>query len=150
MNNVIDLNKYKVFVEAITAGPANDLTSFMNACDRLDANYELFEGEPEMRHGPDVNVPLVLNSAMGMSGEAGEFSEIVKKVVFHGKLYSDEVRTHLIKELGDVIWYWTNACRALGVDPNEVIQRNVTKLEARYPGGTFEAYASENREHGDI
>ncbi len=150
MNKTIDLNKYTEFVDAITAGPANDLTAFMNACDRLDANYELFEGETEMRHGPDVNVPLVLNSAMGMCGESGEFSEIIKKIVFHGKPYTEGTKAHAIKELGDVIWYWTNACRALGVDPNEVIERNVTKLSDRYPGGEFDPHYSENRAHGDI
>lgn len=149
MNNKdIDLNKYTEFVKAITAGPANDLTTFFNACDRLDANYEEYDGK--MQHGPDMNVPLAINSAMGLSGESGEFSEIVKKVVFHGKLYSGEVRQHLIKELGDVIWYWTNACRAIGVDPNEVIERNVAKLEDRYPGGHFDTHHSENRVSGDI
>ena len=49
-----------------------------------------------------------------------------------------------------MIWYWTNACRALGLDPNEVIANNVTKLESRYPGGKFNAEYSENRKEGDV
>jgi len=120
------------------------LTSFMNSCDSLDANYE------NGKHGPDINVPLVITCAMGMSGEAGEFSEIFKKVIFHKKPFTEETLAHASKELGDVIWYWTNACRALGLDPNQVIADNVTKLEARYPGGKFDAAFSEKRAEGDV
>ena len=150
MTKQIDLNKYTTFVEAITSKESNDLTSMMNSLDRIDANYLAIEGGASMKHGPDVNVPLLLTGAMGMCGEAGEFSEIVKKLVFHRKDLTTEVHEHLVKELGDVIWYWTNTCRALGVDPNVVIARNVAKLEARYPGGKFNAFAAENRAEGDV
>jgi NTP pyrophosphatase (non-canonical NTP hydrolase) len=142
----IDLNKYSEFVEAITSKESNDLTSLMNSLDRLDGNYEDSDGT----YGPDVNVPLVLTAAMGMCGEAGEFSEIWKKIVFHRKPYTEEIKAHASKELGDVIWYWINACRALGLNPNQVIADNVTKLEARYPGGKFSADAAQNRAAGDI
>jgi NTP pyrophosphatase (non-canonical NTP hydrolase) len=142
----IDLNKYKEFVSAITSKASDDLTTFHDSLDRLDANYD----DNTNSHGPDINVPLYITCAMGMCGEAGEFSEIAKKVIFHGKPFTDETLAHAVKELGDVIWYWTNACRALGVDPNEVIALNVKKLEARYPGGTFSAAASETRAVGDI
>lgn len=143
---MIDLNKYTEFVSAITSQASNDLTTFINSLDRVDANYD----DTQDLHGPDVNVPLLLTGAMGMCGEAGEFSEIVKKVLFHSKPLTEEVHAHLIKELGDVIWYWTNTCRALGVNPNDVIALNVAKLEGRYPGGTFSAAASETRKEGDI
>ena len=134
---MIDLNKYAEFVEAITSPASNDLPSFINSVHRVEVNS-------------DVNVPLLLTGAMGMCGEAGEFSEIIKKVVFHGKELTQEVHDHLVKELGDVIFYWTNTCRSLGVDPNDVIAANVTKLEARYPGGKFSAERSDKREIGDI
>ena len=143
---MIDLNKYTEFVSAITSQASNDLTTFINSLDRVDANYD----DKQDLHGPDVNVPLLLTGAMGMCGEAGEFSEIVKKVLFHSKPLTEEVHAHLVKELGDVIWYWTNTCRALGVNPNDVIALNVSKLESRYPGGTFSAAASETRKEGDI
>jgi NTP pyrophosphatase (non-canonical NTP hydrolase) len=142
----IDLNKYTEFVEAITSKESNDLTSFMDSLDALDANYD----DKTDTYGPDVNVPLLLTSAMGMCGEAGEFSEIFKKVVFHRKPFTEETHAHAVKELGDIIFYWTNACRALGVDPNDVIKGNVDKLSARYPGGVFSAERSENREVGDV
>lgn len=146
MTEKIDLNKYTDFVEAITSKESNDLTYFMNSLDRVDGNYDATQDQ----HGPDVNVPLLLTGAMGMCGEAGEFSEIVKKLVFHRKDLTTEVHEHLVKELGDVIWYWTNACRALAVDPNDVIALNVKKLEARYPGGAFSAFSADNRKEGDV
>ena len=54
------------------------------------------------------------------------------------------------RELGDIMWYWMNACNALGLDPNDVVDENVRKLEARYPGGSFDAHYSENRKEGDL
>jgi NTP pyrophosphatase (non-canonical NTP hydrolase) len=149
MSNV-DLKKYSEFVEAVTSKPSNDLTTFMNRLDSLDANYEAYGSEGEYMHGPDVNVPLLITGAMGLCAESGEFTEVVKKALFQGKPLSEENVFHLERELGDVIWYWINACRALHLDPNDVIAENVNKLKARYPGGTFDVYSSENRAMGDI
>jgi NTP pyrophosphatase (non-canonical NTP hydrolase) len=144
----IDLNKYKDFVEEVTSSPSDDLTTFMSTLDRLDANYELFDGE--MKHGPDVNIPLLITACMGLAAESGEFIEIPKKIIFQGKALTDEAVFHMKRELGDVMWYWINACRALNLDPNEVIAENVKKLESRYPGGSFNPYYSENRKDGDL
>ena len=144
----IDLNRYSEFVEKVTSEASNDLTTFMNTLDRIDANYELFDGE--MRHGPDVNVPLLLTAALGMAAECGEFCEIPKKIFFQGKALNQEAVFHMKRELGDVMWYWINACRALDLDPNDVIAENVKKLESRYPGGHFDPHYSENRQPGDL
>lgn len=146
----IDLNKYQDFVEAVTSGESNDLTTFMNRLDRLDANWEVFEEGQPSRHGPDINVPLLITAGLGLGSEAGEFQEIVKKLLFQGKPLSEETHYHMCRELGDVIWYWVNACRALDVDPNKIISMNVDKLKARYPGGEFDPYYSENRQAGDL
>jgi len=146
----IDLKKYEEFVEAVTSETSNNLTTFMNRLDRLDGNWETFGENGEHMHGPNVNVPLLLTGAMGLSSETGEFMEIVKKMLFQGKPLSDETLFHLKRELGDVIWYWINACRALDLDPNEVIAENVKKLESRYPSGSFDPYYSENRKAGDL
>ena len=134
----IDLIKYTQFVDAITSDESNNTGSFVRSIQDLQMD------------NLDINVALLMTAAMGMGGEAGEFSEIVKKLVFHRKPLTDEIRTHLAKELGDQIWYWTNACRAIGVDPNQVIADNVTKLQSRYPGGVFSAERAENRAAGDI
>jgi NTP pyrophosphatase (non-canonical NTP hydrolase) len=144
----IDLNKYQDFVEGVTSQASDDLTTFMDTLDRLDANYEVFDGE--MKHGPDVNLPLLITACMGLAAESGEFIEIPKKIIFQGKALTDENVFHMKRELGDVMWYWINACRALRLDPNEVIAENVKKLESRYPGGSFNPYYSENRKEGDL
>ena len=146
----IDLKKYQEFVKAVTSDASKDLTTFMNRLDRLDGNYEAYGPNGEMQHGPDANIPLLLTAAIGMGAEAGEFMEIVKKMLFQGKPLTEENLFHMKRELGDVMWYWANACNALDLDPNEVIAENVRKLEARYPGGSFDAHYSENRKEGDL
>jgi NTP pyrophosphatase (non-canonical NTP hydrolase) len=146
----IDLDKYSEFVGAVTSQESQDLTAFMNRLDRVDGNYEAYGPDGEMQPGPDCNVPLLLTSAIGMAAETGEFCEIPKKIFFQGKNLSEDARFHMKRELGDVFWYWINACRALNLDPNDVIAENVRKLEARYPGGNFDPYYSENRQQGDI
>ena len=141
----IDLNKYKTFVEAVTSKESKDLTTFMSRLDEVDGNYH-----GDGVHGPDINVPLVLTAAIGMAAECGEFCEIPKKMFFQGKPLTEETLFHMKRELGDIMWYWINACNALRLDPNDVIAENVRKLEARYPGGHFDAFYSENRKEGDI
>jgi NTP pyrophosphatase (non-canonical NTP hydrolase) len=142
----IDLDKYSEFVSVVTSKPSNDLTTFMTRLDELDGSYD-FETHT---HGPDINVPLLLTGALGLAAETGEFCEIPKKMFFQGKPLTEENLFHMKRELGDIMWYWINACRALRLDPNDVIDENVRKLEARYPGGKFDAYYSENRKDGDL
>lgn len=78
--------------------------------------------------------------AMGLCGEAGEASEIIKKYIFQGV---DLDRSKLIKELGDVRWYLEVLCICLNTDINQVEQLNVAKLRTRYPEGfTSEASAT--------
>lgn len=136
MNNV-DLNKYTDFVNAVTSKPTNDTNAFIERLQELQAME-------------NINPSLLLNASIGLASEGGEFSEIVKKMFFQGKPFTEDNRFHMKRELGDIIWYWTNACRALGYDPNEVIAENVSKLESRYPGGTFDVHYSENRKPGDL
>ena len=134
--NKIDLNKYQDFVAAVTSEESNNSKDMKAAVDRLEES--------------GVNVSLLLTGAVGMSAEGGEFMEIVKKCIFQGKPLNEETQFHAKRELGDIMWYWINSCRALNIDPNDVIAENVRKLEARYPGGSFDAYYSENRQDGDI
>jgi len=146
----VNLNEYSKFVKAVTSNESNDLTTFMNQLDRLDGNYESYGPDGEMQHGPDFNVPLLLTAAMGLSSETGEFNEIVKKCMFQGKKLDASTLFHLKRELGDVVFYWINGCLALNLEPNEVIAENIRKLKARYPGGKFDVYHSENRKDGDL
>ena len=137
MSKQIDLNKYQDFVDAVTSDASNDVAVMIKRLQDLDAE-------------PNLNISLLMTAAIGLASEGGEFTEIVKKIVFQGKPFNEENRFHMKRELGDIIWYWINAVRALGYDPNEVIAENVKKLEARYPGGSFDAYYSENRKEGDL
>ena len=132
----IDLNKYEEFVQEVTSDASNDLHSMIQRI------YEL--------EGDGVNIATLLTGAIGIASEGGEFAEIVKKCIFQGKPLDDETIFHAKRELGDIMWYWINSCRALDLDPNEVIAENVRKLEKRYPGGSFDAYYSENRQAGDL
>ena len=146
----IDLNKYQEFVAAVTSETSTNLTAFMDTCDRIDANYELDASDNQMKYGPDVNIPLLITACFGLAAESGEFIEVPKKILFQGKALTDDAVYHMKRELGDVMWYWINACRALNLDPNEVIAENIRKLESRYPGGQFDAHYSENRKDGDL
>jgi NTP pyrophosphatase (non-canonical NTP hydrolase) len=144
----IDLNRYTKFVETVTSPASNDLDMFTDTLDRINTNHEVVDGV--MTPGPDVNVSLLLTGALGMAAETGEFCEIPKKIFFQGKALNEEAVFHMKRELGDIMWYWINACRALNLDPNDVIAENVRKLESRYPGGSFDPYYSENRKPGDL
>ena len=135
MNNV-DLNKYKEFVQGVTSQQSNETEALCNQLQSLEQ-----EG---------VNMALLLTGSIGIASEGGEFSEIVKKCIFQGKPLDDETIFHCKRELGDIMWYWISSCRALGLDPNEVIAENVNKLKARYPGGEFDVHYSENRKEGDL
>ena len=134
----VDLNKYSDFVKEVTSGASNSTADFLDRVDSLS------------HEDINVNIALLLTSAIGLAAEGGEFCEIPKKIVFQGKPLDEAAVFHMTRELGDVMWYWINACRALNLDPNEVIAENVKKLEARYPGGSFDVHYSENRKAGDL
>ena len=97
----------------------------------------------------DIKTPRLLTAAVGLGSEAGEFVEIVIKMILQGKPASEENIFHMKRELGDIMWYWTTACASLGLDPYEVISENQAKLEARY-GEKFEVQRSEVRKEGDL
>jgi len=138
----MDLHHYRDFVERITSPQSNNLNDFISRCRELE-DITTLEG------APDLNVPLFLTAAMGIGSEGGEFQEIAKKIFFQGKPFTQDVVFHLKRELGDIMWYWVNACRALNLDPEDVIYENISKLEARYEGG-FSSDKSENRKKGDL
>ena len=131
----VDLEKYAVFVDGVTSDPSKDYQSFLKSLSALD--------------GEGSNIHRLLTAAVGISAEGGEFMEIVKKMLFQGKPWNDDNREHLIIELGDVMWYVMQACKALDVSLDDVIAGNVEKLKKRYPGGDFNVYHSENRAADD-
>ena len=132
----VDLDKYALFVDGVTSDPSKDYQSFLKSLSALD--------------GEGSNIHRLLTAAVGISAEGGEFMEIVKKMVFQGKPWNHDNREHLNIELGDVMWYVMQACKALHVSLDEVIEGNIKKLERRYPGGKFDINDSEHRAADDL
>lgn len=133
---VIDSKKYIDFVKQTTS-PASSNTNTL-----IDRIKEL--------EGDGAVVSHLITAAFGMSAEAGEFTEVVKKIVLQGKPYNDDNVFHLRRELGDLTWYLAQACIALDISFDEVLKMNYEKLSARYPEGTFNVYHSENRKENDV
>ena len=136
MTKVIDTNKYVEFVNEVTSKESKDYSHF---------TARLFEIEREGFH-----TERLLTAAVGMSAEAGEFTEIIKKIIFQGKPVNEENLFHLKRELGDILWYVAQACMGLNTTFDEIMEMNYEKLSARYPEGTFDVYRSENRVEGDL
>ena len=131
----VDYEKYTEFVNAVTSDESKDYSAFDKR------TYDLTK---------DIPVERLLTAALGLCAEGGEFTEVVKKMVFQGKPVNDENVFHMKRELGDICWYLAQACMALGTTFDEVIEMNVEKLKARYPGGEFDVHFSENRKEGDL
>ena len=136
MTQPVDFDRYLQFVNAVTSEESKDYESFIARLE--DLKKEEFPTE------------RLLTAAVGMSAEAGEFTEVVKKIVFQGKPVNEENLFHLKRELGDIMWYVMQACMGLETCLDEIIEMNVEKLKARYPGGEFDVHHSENRQEGDL
>ncbi|MGQ3740244.1 nucleoside triphosphate pyrophosphohydrolase family protein [Bacillus sp. FDAARGOS_1420] len=94
----------------------------------------------------------VLNAALGITGEAGEASDIVKKAIFHGYGFApahcpgeEEGNTHkLALELGYLLYYISIRSHEIGYTLEDIVQMNISKLVTRYPNG-FSREASQKR-----
>jgi NTP pyrophosphatase (non-canonical NTP hydrolase) len=137
MTQVIDTNKYIEFVRQTTSPASSDFAALLTRLTELEVSA-------------DADVPRLMTAAFGISAEAGEFTEVIKKIFLQGKPYSEDNIFHLKRELGDICWYIAQACMALDTTFEEVLQINYEKLSARYPEGTFDVFRSENRVEGDL
>ena len=137
MTKVIDSDKYIEFVRQTTSPASSDFAQLLARMTELEAN-------------DDADVPRLLTAAFGISAEAGEFTEVVKKIFLQGKPYNEENVFHMKRELGDICWYIAQACMALDTNFREIMEMNYEKLSARYPEGAFDVYRSENRVEGDL
>ena len=136
-NKVIDTNKYIEFVRQTTSPASSDFAQLLSRLTELETTV-------------DADTPRLLTAAFGLSAEAGEFTEVVKKIFLQGKPYNEENVFHMKRELGDLCWYLAQACMALDTNFEEILQMNYEKLSARYPEGTFDVFRSENRVEGDL
>jgi NTP pyrophosphatase (non-canonical NTP hydrolase) len=133
----VDTEKYLEFVDGVTSDPSKDLAHLLRRVSELEVEQ-------------DCDVPHLLTAALGLTAEAGEFTEVVKKIILQGKPYNEDNVFHMKRELGDICWYIAQACIALDTTFDEIIEMNVEKLKARYPGGEFDVHKSENRKEGDL
>ncbi len=129
--------RYFDFVRDTTSEASLDYAALLTRLNSLELN-------------DDADVPRLLTAALGLSAEAGEFTEVVKKILLQGKPYNEDNIFHMKRELGDIMWYLAQACMALDISFEEVIEMNIEKLSARYDKGSFEVYKSENRKEGDL
>jgi len=132
----IDTQKYVDFVKQTTSAPSLDYAVLSARLSELEAN--------------GANVTQLMTAAFGLTAEAGEFTEIVKKIFLQGKPYTEENVFHMKREIGDIMWYVAQACMALDISIDDVIKMNFEKLSARYPEGAFSIERSENRKEGDL
>ena len=133
----VDTEKYLEFVKGVTSDASLDWPVLAARMSELEVTA-------------DCNVTQLLTAALGLTAESGEFTEVVKKIFLQGKPYTEENIFHMKRELGDICWYLAQACMALDTTFDEVIEMNVDKLKARYPGGEFDVHYSENRKEGDL
>ncbi len=95
---------------------------------------------------PDTYTQLLTMGGLGISGEAGEVTDLIKKIVFHGHEFDQKM---MCKELGDVCWYVATVAWVCGITFETVLLENIAKLQARYPTGFSEQH-SQNRSSGDL
>ncbi len=131
----VNTERYNEFVDGVTSQPSKDHEAFI---------YRLQELE-----GQGFHSERLLTAAVGLCAESGEFTEIVKKIVFQGKPVNEENLYHMKRELGDILFYLIQGCIGLDTTLDEILLMNVEKLEKRYPGG-FSVDKSENRKEGDL
>lgn len=91
-------------------------------------------------------IAQILNGCLGLSGEVGEFNDMIKKFVFHEARLESE---HVQKELGDILWYIALICDAFNFDLDSIMKLNIDKLKARYPEG-FDVCRSADRAEDDV
>ena len=133
----VDTERYVDFVKEVTS---NESVHYAALLTRMN-NLELED---------DCNIPPLITAAFGLTAEAGEFTEVVKKIILQGKPYNEDNIFHMKRELGDICWYLAQACMALDTSFDEIMEMNVDKLKARYTGGEFDVHKSENRAEGDL
>lgn len=133
----IELKDYEQFVNSTVSPASSNFDVLIERLRELDSNsYK-------------VKIPELITAQAGLTAEAGEFGEVVKKIVFQGKPLTEENVFHLKRELGDICWYLSVACASLNTSLEEILIMNVEKLSARYPQG-FEIIKSEVRKEGDV
>lgn len=88
----------------------------------------------------EANLEALTYCALGLTGEAGEYSEKVKKYIRDGVFVEEDAA----KELGDVLWYLTRSANELGYSLDEIAKMNIEKLQSRKERGVLQG-SGDNR-----
>src|SRR4051812_1784113 len=94
----------------------------------------------------DGQMDYLNNTSLGLCGEAGEFADLFKKIKFHGHAFSEAETLKFKKELGDVLWYVAQGCKALDTTLEDIATMNIVKLADRHGGSKFSEQASMNKD----
>jgi len=130
------IEEYTDFVDKVTSEASK-------SSDKMNERIEYLSS-----HG--VKVSRLLTAGIGLSGEIGEFNEIIKKIMFQEKTFDAASHEHMKRELGDIMWYVIQACLALNIELTEVIKANKDKLSQRFPQQRFDVKHSNKRKIGDV
>lgn len=135
----MNANKYQKLAMRTNDGKASD---------RLIGKMQEYDMKFANDHSDNdcVDIGGIFNACLGMSGEVGEFNDMIKKWVFHEKNLDME---HAKKEAGDILWYVVMLCESFGWNMEEIMQMNVDKLKARYPE-EFDVERANHRAEGDV
>lgn len=135
----MNANKYQKLAMRTNDGKASD--RLIGKMQEYDMKFS-----SEQSNKKSVDIGGIFNACLGLSGEVGEFNDMIKKWVFHEKNLDME---HAKKEAGDILWYVVMLCESFGWNMEEIMQMNVDKLKARYPEG-FDVERANNRAEGDV
>lgn len=135
----MNANKYQKLAMRTNDGKSSD--RLIGKIQEYDMKFSNEQSNKE-----SVDIGGIFNACLGLSGEVGEFNDMIKKWVFHEKNLDME---HAKKEAGDILWYVAMLCESFGWNMGEIMQMNVDKLIARYPGG-FDVERANNRAVGDV
>ena len=130
------IEEYTDFVDKVTSEASKSSDKMNERVEYLNSN--------------GVEVSRLLTASIGLSGEVGELNEIIKKILFQAKTYDSVTHEHMKRELGDILWYVTQACLALNIDLLDVIKGNKEKLSKRFPNNQFTKNDDINRKGGDF
>lgn len=135
----MNANKYQKLAMRTNDGKASD--RLIGKIQEYDMKFSSEQSNKE-----SVDIGGIFNACLGLSGEVGEFNDMIKKWVFHEKELDME---HAKKEAGDILWYVVMLCESFGWNIDEIMQMNVDKLKARYPDG-FDVERANHRAEGDV
>ena len=135
----MNANKYQKLAMRTNDGKASD--RLIGKMQEYDMKFSNEQSDKE-----SVDIGGIFNACLGLSGEVGEFNDMIKKWVFHEK---DLDMEHAKKEAGGILWYISMLCESFGWNMNEIMQMNVDKLIARYPDG-FDIDRANHRAMGDV